>query len=110
MSDNRDHAIVGIDPEQKLLVIQVPLELLAFAAEQGPFQHSIDDPDQTPEADRFRVTDPIAFAAAVAVQIGVERGDDATTFLHQMLDDAIEEVIELGAPGFIWPAAGIKGG
>lgn len=107
---DRDRAVIGIDLDQKLLVIQVPLELLAFAAEQGPFQHNLDDPEQTPEADRFRVTDQLVFGKAIAEQIGAERGEDGTTFLHQMLDDAIEEAVELGEPGFVWPAIGIKGG
>lgn len=98
-------ARVGVRAGQ--LLISMPIDLLAFAAEHGPRQNS-HDPDSVRVEDRFRVTDQKVFAESVGRAIRAELAEDGTTLLHQMFDDAIGRVVEDGEEGFVWPAAGME--
>lgn len=102
---DRTQVEIGLDPDRRMLVIQVPLELLAYVTENGSY--GVGDPDDTPEADRLRVTDQIAFAKSVIDAIAADHGEEGDSLIEEMLDEAIEQVIENAAPGFSWPAAGM---
>lgn len=93
------------------VTIAVPLDLIAYAASESPFIHSMFD-HQSPEewaAGRFRVTDARKFGAACLRELCTERDD--RSMIHTAFDDAMEEVVEIGdhvRDGWVWPNAGIK--
>lgn len=97
-------AEVGV--ERGKLMIHIPIDLLALAAEHGPFQHHL-DPDTARPEDRFRVTDRVAFAKSVGKALLREQSETTGTLVHEMVDQAIEAVVDDQEPGFSWPAAGM---
>lgn len=82
-----DEISIGVS-EPGRLVIGIPIELLAFAVQNGP-----DWPDG------FRITDPVVFARSVAERLRCDEDEDGTTALHRALDAAAISVIEHGDPG-----------
>jgi hypothetical protein len=88
-----------VDKVGHALVIKIPLELLAHAAERAPFAHSL-IPNEG--EGHFTVENPVLFARSVASRLLAERGDDGG-LIHQALDDAIEDVVESDLPGWSWP-------
>jgi hypothetical protein len=95
-----------VDKVGHALVIKIPLELLAHAAERAPFAHSL-IPNEG--EGHFTVENPVLFARSVASRLLAERGDDGG-LIHQALDDAIEDVVESDLPGWSWPNLAIFGG
>ena len=71
------------------LVIRIGIPLLMFALENGPSW-----------SEGFKITDPIAFAEAIASHLeNDEDGEDGTTAVHRILDEAAEHAIESDCEG-----------
>lgn len=102
-----EHCEVGILGDR--IVIHMPLSLLKYAAENSPFIHRTPFPDDPADvgAGSFRVTDERVFVQAVVHSLLTERSEGGGTLLHEMFDDAIEDVVENGGPGYEWPATGV---
>lgn len=74
---------VGVEPG--VLVIRIPIDTLAWAANHGPLNNG--------EVPMFRVTDNALFAGSVA--LALEREDeDGSTPVTRMFDAAFERAIE----------------
>lgn len=76
-----------------VLGMRVGVKILANAVRYCP--DLWDGEDDRPS---YRVTDPAAFAEAVAAEINRE-GEDGSTLLTRMIDAACLEAIERGTPG-----------
>lgn len=82
------------------IVICMPKKLLAFAIEHG-----------RGAVDRMVVTDPDAFATAVAKQLLLPANsyeDEERTLIHKLFDDAAEAAIENGCEGIDFPRLMLK--
>lgn len=88
------------------ILINMPIDLLAHVANLAPCIHRA-DPDGG-DVD-FHVTDPKLFAREVTRTLLNETDESGTTLVHELFDDAIENVIDNGGEGFAWPSQGIHG-
>jgi len=69
-------------------VIRIGIPLLMHALQEGP---------AWPE--EFRVTDPMAFAKAIAFHLQNDEEEDGTTAIHRALDEAAIHAIENACDG-----------
>jgi hypothetical protein len=74
--------------EDEDLVIRIGIPLLMHALQEGP--------DWT---DEFRVTDPMAFAKAIAFHLQNDEEEDGSTSIHRALDAAATHAIESACEG-----------
>lgn len=93
MGRRRGNRILRAFVKDDTLTIEIGVKTLAFAAEHGPLADVV-DPECTD--DKVKVTDPQRFAETIAGTLMSEQGEDGSTFLTKMLDEAIGESVEWG--------------
>lgn len=69
--------------------------VLVFAAENHPYFY---DPDANPDGPNIKVIDSARFTKDVIIEINRE-GEDGSTLLTDLLDEAIKRAVESGSEG-----------
>lgn len=82
------------------IVIRVPASTLKRVAQYLPAFERHDE--ETGDTLVPKITDPKVFAKEVLHTLRREE-EDGTTLVHEMFDKAIEEAVEQGAEGIVFP-------
>ena len=100
MSQSKDKPLKAHVTQSGVLVIEIGVATLAFAALRSPFAYELaDDPREPMPHERFRITNAHGFAKEVVTEMLAE-SEDGTTMLDLMLDKACERAIEQGSQFF----------
>lgn len=83
------------------LAITIPVDTLAFAALHSDFVYEMMGPEQRDPRERFSIFDTEGFARDVLHELKAELGEDGSTLVTSMFDQAIKNAIEMGTPYFL---------
>lgn len=84
-----------------VLTIEIGVDTLAFAALRGDYAFGLMGPAQERPDTRFSIKNKTSFAREVAHELRDELGEDGSTLISNVIDDAIERAIEQGSAEFI---------